>query len=119
MEKNSKILYLLVLLFIIAGCGEDESFPIEPDRPSNVPSASIWVGGLDGGVFVLVKKSQKSSKGDYYAEIHYISGDLAYRGPMTIFPLGSSFDPTKKELYEGWDGDNLYLSNNRYLKVQE
>ncbi len=56
----------------------------------------------------------------YLGEIYYISGDLAYKGPMRIFPTGSTnFDSTKKESFEGWDGDKLYLRNNQYLKIQE
>jgi hypothetical protein len=120
LKSDSIILYLLLLAFLfLAGCEGEISTPVEPDRPPNIPTASIWVGGLDGGVFVLVKKLEKSNSDLYEAEIHYISGELAYRGPMKIFPAGASFDPAKKESFEGWDGDNLYLSKNRYLKVQE
>ena len=119
--ENSSWKFLLTLAFVlVVGCERETSTPTEPTRPPNIPATSIWVGGLDGGVFVFIRKAEKSGKDMYLGEIHYESGDLAYKGPMKIFPPGiTDFDSTKKESYEGWDGDTLYLRNNRYLKVQE
>lgn len=110
-----------VLAFGLAiGCEREASIPAEPSKPHNVPTTSLWVGGLDGGVFVLVRKSEKLGKDMYFGEVYYISGDVAYKGPLKIFPAGAvDFDPTKKESYEGWDGDTLYLKNSRQLKVQK
>lgn len=111
---------LLLVFLLIFGCEREVSTSAEPARPSNIPAASIWVGGLDGGVFVLIRKSEKHGKDMYLGEIYYVSGDLVYKGPMKLFPAGTTdFDSTRKESYEGWDGDTLYLSNNRYLKVKE
>ena len=116
---NWKCLLALAFLFAI-GCQKEASIPTEPVRPSNIPATSVWVGGLDGGVFVLVKRSKKPGNNMYLGEIYYISGDLAYKGPMKLVPVGSiDFDPTKKESFEGWDGDQLFLRNNQYLKTQE
>jgi len=119
--KNQYWKYLLALVFLFSvGCERESSTPAEPVRPSNIPASSVWVGGLDGGVFALIRQSKKLGNDMYLGEIYYISGDLAYKGPMKIFPAGSiDFDPTKKESFEGWDGDKLYLKNNQYLKVQE
>ena len=111
---------LALVFLLVVGCEREASTPTEPNRPPNIPAASLWVGGLDGGVFVLIRKSEKLGKDIYLGEIYYVSGDLAYKGSMKIFPAGiTDFDSTKKESYEGWDGDTLYLRNNRYLKVQE
>ena len=110
---------LASLLIVMSGCQREEPVPVEPVKPANIPAASIWVGGIDGGVFVTVKELEETNTGKYYAEIYYVSGDLAYKGIMKINPPGSIFDPKKKESYEGWDGDNLYLSNNGYLQVIE
>lgn len=122
MIKRYRVIFVCIfasLLILIGGCQREEPVQIEPVRPANIPATSIWVGGIDGGVFVTVKELEKSTTGDYFAEIHYVSGDLAYRGPMKISPPGSSFDFKKKESYEGWDGDNLYISDNINLQVIE
>ncbi|MEW5755643.1 MAG: hypothetical protein AB1810_05010 [Pseudomonadota bacterium] len=119
-RKSSLIIYLFALvILLISGCEKEAPAPVEPQRPSNVPETAFWVGGVDGGVFVSVRTLEESTDDLYYAEIYYVSGDLAYRGPMKIYPPDASFDPKIKESYEGWDGDNLYLNNNQYLRVQE
>ena len=88
------------------------STPIEPVKPAQVPAAAIWVGGVDGGVFVLVEKSEKLGKNVYLGEIHHASGDLAYKGPMQLFPDdAASLDSEMKNSFEGWDGDTLYLNS--------
>jgi hypothetical protein len=120
LKKSSIILYILVSLFVFnSGCEKEAPIPVEPERPSNIPQKSIWVGGIDGGVFVRVKKLAETANDIYYAEVYYVSGDLAYKGLMKIYPSGASFDINKKESYEGWDGDNIYLSKNRHLQIQE
>lgn len=104
----------------LVGCKKEAPESTEPERPSSIPASSFWVGGHDGGVYVLIKRPEKSDGNLYVGEIHYASGDLAYKGPMTLFPENSpEIDPAAKESFEGWDGDTLYLSQNRYLKIQE
>lgn len=113
------ILILYLSIFLITGC-KAEVYSEKPDRPANVPDTSIWVGGPDGGVFVFIRKSVKNDKHLFDAEIHYASGDLAYIGLMKLYPENAAeFKIDKKESYIAWDGDKLYLSNNRYLEVQE
>jgi hypothetical protein len=120
MTNKFPVIFICIFISLfIGGCQRDEPVQNEPVRLSSIPAASIWVGGIDGGVFVMIKKLEESKIGDYFAEIFYVSGDLAYKGPMKINPLGSTFDFKKKESYEGWDGDNLYLNDNRYLQVIE
>ena len=114
-----KCILVAAVFLVTLGCEKEAPKPVEPVRPSNIPANSLWVGGIDGGVFVLIAKSKKSEKDMYQGEIYYVSGDAAYKGPMKIFPAGSSFEISEKGSYEGWDGDTLYLSNNRYLKVKE
>lgn len=114
-----KIIMLWLVVFFIFGCNIETKTQM-PERPSSVPESAIWVGGPDGGVFVLVKKHIDVDDKIYLAKVYYVSGDIAYNGLMKLYPDGSSeFDVEKKESFVGWDGDNLYLSNNRCLKVQE
>ncbi len=114
-----KFSYVLFFFFLfLLGCEQENPIIAEPLRPSNVPVASVWVGGVDGGVFVLVKKSKSHDNDTYLGEIYYVSGDLSYKGSMKLLPSGSpGFDATDKESFEGWDGDTLYIKNNQYLKI--
>ena len=113
--------YLLIcLLIVLLGCESEVYAPVEPSKPGNVPSEAVWVGGIDGGVFVLVTRPRGYQQDMYFGEIYYVSGDLAYKGKLRMFPNGAkAFDPGDQSSFEGWDGDMLFLIENRYLKVQE
>ena len=113
---------LIIALFVLAasGCESQEPVVVEPSKPSNVPSEAIWVGGIDGGVFVLIRDSESSDDGIYFGEIYYVSGDVSYKGDLKIYPDNLlRIDFNNKESYQGWDGDTLYLREGRYLKIQE
>jgi len=88
----------------------------DPPRPSNVPADALWVGGLDGGVFVRVTKPAGAAAERYAAEIYGESGDVVYRGAMRMRPPGAAaLEVSSREAYEGWDGEVLYLSGGRAL----
>jgi hypothetical protein len=112
-------LALLLAVSLVAGCERVVAPPADPPRPANVSPQFMWVGGLDGGVFVMVKKRPQSARDAYDAEIRYVSGDLAYKGAMRAHPPDASFDPSERKSFEGWDGTHLYLGDGRYLKVVE
>jgi hypothetical protein len=53
-------------------------------------------------------------------EIYYVSGDIAYKGKMSILPKDNTvIDYMNPKTYQGWDGDTLYVVGNKQLKVQE
>lgn len=111
---------ILILGFSLTffGCDKVNDIAEVPQKPVSVPSESIWVGGLDGGVFVFIKEG--STQGEYWGEIHYASGDIAYKGAFYIEPTGSdSFEYNNPELYQGWDGDTIYLANDMRLRIKE
>lgn len=115
-------LTLIIALFVLvaSGCESQEPVVVEPSKPPNVPSEAIWVGGLDGGVFVLIRDSDSSGDGIYFGEIYYVSGDVSYKGDLKIYPDNLlRIDFGNKESYQGWDGDTLYLREGRYLTIQE
>lgn len=103
---------LLCVVMLTSGCQRETDAQSEPARSAAVPAGAVWVGGLDGGVFVLVRKSPSTPGGTYTAEIRSAAGDVIYRGQMKADPPTAKFDPAKKESYAGWDGTSLYLSGN-------
>lgn len=112
-------LSILLIVFITACESQQSNIPL-PQKPSSVPESALWVGGLDGGVFVLVRKHENSRSSEYWGEIYYVSGDLAYKGKMETSPKGTSdIDYMNPESYQGWDGDTLYFDGNKQLRVQE
>lgn len=114
-----KVLFIISIL-LFSACDVQKSEPELPNKPTQVPNKAFWVGGLDGGVFVLVERNESLDASEYLGEIYYISGDLAYKGKLNILPKDSAvIGYENPEIYQGWDGDTLYLSGNKQLKVIE
>lgn len=115
-----KIFFIISIIIFFPACEVQVSEPEPPNKPAQVPNKAFWVGGLDGGVFVLVERNDDLDANEYLGGIYYISGDLAYKGKMHIFPKDSAaIDYENPKIYQGWDGDTLYLSGNKQLKVLE
>ncbi len=91
-----------------------------PSKPKSVPDAAFWVGGIDGGNFVLISKKVNSDNvfsaqiyNDYTGDLEY-SGTLKYSG--VIEDERALTDPT---FYQGWDGEKLHLGNGEYMFTYE
>jgi len=110
---------VLSLILIATFLYNNAEFSSElPPKPNNISKHSLWVGGLDGGVYVLIEKSNNDSLNSYNAIIHYSEGSLSYKGELIINtdkePLFNYKDVSS---YSAWDGDTLYLQDGRYLKI--
>ncbi|HEX4878709.1 MAG TPA: hypothetical protein VFV39_02600 [Limnobacter sp.] len=112
---------LAVVFFMLTGCQGEPASPVDgAAKPASVPAASVWVGGLDGGVFVRVTQGKSAGGATYQATVHHSTGDLSYDGPVSPSPAGPiAVDLSKQESFEGWDGDTLYLKGGQKLTVQK
>jgi hypothetical protein len=115
--RASKFFLLVASIgFVFLGEGRAQVLAT-PLKPKNVPAQSVWVGGADGGIFVLLKKVNRLGKGIYIAQIHAQSGYLEYKGKLKIEPVNSlDFDTSDKESCSFWGGDSLHLRDGRILK---
>lgn len=84
-----------------------------PEHPQNVPESAIWVGGTDGGVFVNIEKGDGVYNGAVYA---METGAIWYEG-MLVYSGDGEFDIDDPDVYDGWDGENLYLTNGEKLSA--
>ncbi len=113
----SRIILPALFIVFLTACTEKEYEQSIPERPTNVPKNAIWVGGLDGGVFVLLETSDATK---YSGEVYYSHGPLSYEGAFKIFPEDAPpIDLNNHEAYQGWDGDTLYFTKGRQLVVIE
>ena len=112
MKKRWAGLILLITVFL-AAYAKSEFAP--PPKPATVPAAALWVGGVDGGVFVHV--SPLKEKGLFAAAIYFQDGSgLWYKGKLKH--IGDApFDPASAASYSAWDGDNLLLRNGDRLEA--
>lgn len=117
--SRSQYLFILILL-ICLGCYSDHS-SVSNDyktRPKNIPESAIWVGGADGGVYVLVSEVSKN-RNVYFGKVFHENGNVWYKGRLILSPKNSSppGNLIDENLYTGWDGDTLYLKNGSVLKT--
>lgn len=90
------------------------------ERPAAVPAEARYVGGADGGVYVVVERTSGSAPAAYQGEIYHANGELWYEGGFVLVPAESEpIDPDAKGIFTGWDGDTLYLNDGRYLRARD
>jgi hypothetical protein len=91
-----------------------------PPRPPPVPASAIWVGGADGGVFLVFDKKANDPKQIYDAAIYTEhSGDIWFKGKLRL-SASPEIDPRvyrDPKFFSGWDGERLHLSDGRQLTV--
>lgn len=122
MYTSKSILRFLVYSFLFSlisyGCMENlNSNAKQPKKPPNVPKEAVWSGGVDGGVFIYIRKEENSPPNIYVAKIFYDStGDIWYEGRLSVEPPEDPiFDYKSDKVFSGWDGDTLYLRDGRKL----
>ena len=57
MFRLQPALLLFNFLLLVVACSSQNS---TPTRPDSVPKKAMWIGGVDGGTWVLLKKKQQS-----------------------------------------------------------
>ena len=113
------IIFGFLLVLSVISCDSQTSVTTLK-RPATVPSNAIWVGGIDGGVYVLIAKQANRDKQIYNGNIYFENGEQWYSGKMKLIPEYSTFtDIRNKDNYSGWDGEVLYLTKGRSLKALE
>jgi hypothetical protein len=107
-----RLLAISLLLALAAACGR--SAP--PPRPAGVPAEAFWLGGPDGGAFVALGRTAGDAPQVVRARIYYRHGELWYAGRLRAERGTAPVDITRPELFSGWDGEALHLSDGRALR---
>jgi len=118
-KPGRRRLSALVGLLLLAALGCQLEYAAgDPPRPENVGSDAAWIGGPDGGVWVTLRPDAASGQGIYHAKIQHETGSSEYEGPLRLERAnGGSEASIDVSLIEGWDGDELLLSDGRSLRV--
>ena len=96
-----------------------QGYSTEPERHASVPKEAFWLGGTDGGVFVLINKNVKDPLPIYQGTIFYPQGEIWYQGPLIVEPHDQpNIDLKNRDIFTGWDGEALLLSDGRSLRVK-
>jgi hypothetical protein len=85
-------------------------------RPPNVPEQAVFVGGCDGGVFLVLNRAH-TGDGLYRASVFSDqSGKILFDGWLELMPLDSlPVEPADVSQFVGWSGSTLYLIDGRKL----
>jgi hypothetical protein len=88
-----------------------------PKRPARVPSQALWVGGADGGVFLVVSPVAASQSGLYDVQVYSdYDGSPLHRGRMRLQPTKRGpFAADQASSYSSWNGDVVHLADGRQL----
>ena len=85
-----------------------------------LPGSAIEIKVVLASLVQSLEKNKNLEVNEYLGEIYYVSGDIAYKGKMSILPKDNTvIDYMNPKTYQGWDGDTLYVVGNKQLKVQE
>lgn len=108
-----QIITCIIILFLFA-CEPTTDFKPQ-HRPEQVPTAALWVGGADGGVYVDISRDAGNYSGTVYTDS---TGDIWYSGNFS-YSGKTEFDVNAAASYTGWDGELLYLANGEYLQAEQ
>ena len=111
-----KPIFLYIVIFVLVACSAQDQ---TPQRPESVPSNAMWIGGIDGGAWVLLKKNESDPAYIYQAEIYGDqAGDQWYKGKLEVVPHNQPTVPLNNaEAFGVWDGDNLMLKDGRTMRA--
>jgi hypothetical protein len=108
-----RCLLLFVGLLAALGCRESVG---QPSRPANVPAAAFWLGGPDGGVFVLLNKPKtgktlvKTCTGTIYTGLGYV----VFSGTFDLSPADSApLDIADTDQFDFWGGTELVVKGGK------
>jgi|HubBroStandDraft_1064217.scaffolds.fasta_scaffold411517_1 hypothetical protein len=105
-----------VIICLVAAIVYQSLAGAQPLAPLSVPKDAFWVGGPDGGVFATITPGDASRQ--FRAEIYSETGALLYSGPLYLDKGGPTLKtPNDPNLYNGWDGEEMLLSDGRKLRV--
>jgi hypothetical protein len=115
----TQLIVVLILTLLLLACEAQNSPTKSPPLPNGVPKEAMWIGGVDGGVFVVLTKAPEPRT--FLAEVYFDqSGELWYKGRLQLESENQSeFDYTNAAAYTAWDGDTLYLTDGRELKAMD
>jgi len=105
------LLLFFLTAILISACNTEFS------NPAIGPNGSWWTGGADGGVFVLIEDDENKTDNIYQGTIYYEHDKSIWFQGKFKYNKKSTFDFKNKELYDGWDGEKLFLTDNSFLSA--
>jgi len=111
-----QIIPILTLAFMIIGAPGCSQRPAERQRPKGIPAEAFFVGGNDGGVFLLCKDTP-----DKYVYHCTIFDDhqgtlLNENNFRTATGQQLCIDVANRSIFSAWDGSRILLKDGRWME---
>jgi len=100
--------FALIALLALAACSSRDEPAPAPAKPNSVPASAVWVGGVDGGVFVDIGPA---APGEYRVRVFQASGETEVDGVFVPGPATSPTAMITASSISGWDGEQLLLDD--------
>ena len=111
--KYFRCLLVVVIIVFSFGCMESSG---ERTRPVGLPTEAFWLGGPDGGVFLLLNRHDDPKSKSYDGAVYHPDGSIWYKGRFILEPAASApVDPKNRDQFDGWDGTQILLLDGRSL----
>ena len=95
------------LLALLPGCPKSGGHA--PNRVPGVPVEAEWVGGADGGAWILCE--DRAQRRLHCRVYHDFTGELEFDSDV-VLNSGNGPTPRASELeFDGWDGQSIHLIN--------
>lgn len=75
------VIYLLAIVWLLAPACKSNTIP---KKPAKVPEQANWLGGVDGGIWILPKEKIKT--GEYLISIYTDVGNLWVEDTFGLAP---------------------------------
>ncbi len=109
-ECSVKIPYMVFLVGLLAACNPT---PKPPERPSGVPPAAVWAGGVDGGHWVDCKV-EADKPGNPCTVYHDTTAEVVASGLFVLRSSHKAASPDQLQ-YDFFDGRSIYLASGDVL----
>ncbi len=114
---SSRIYRSMAMCFLIAltitAC-EKQHPVVTSERPASIPASAFKIGDA----YIKVVKLADTAQHIYAGVVYHANGDSWYSGKMGLSPRYAAFDDINdKATYLKWDGNTIYLTKNRTLKM--
>jgi hypothetical protein len=109
--RLTALVFILLVLASACGCSRGENVP---PRPKGVPKSAEWVGGPDGGVFIVCESAETDISAKACTVFSEGTGDVLMSGHFVIRNKGSQV-AVRDLKYSAYDGSQILLQNGSSL----
>lgn len=108
-EKHYLLSNLLLAAALLVACTSEVE---PPKRLANIPPEAVWVGGADGGAWILCKED----RGRNFCTIYNDTNGEVWVSDYFVLEVSGRSVSEQELHYDFFDGERIRLSDGRVLR---